>query len=98
MVTCECYTESNTPCLLYNNTQVGDILLEVGVDPDTPNVPVILVEESHMEKVLSIFYDFNPATPPARDFEIPRECMQASAGKATPTRALRAGRLRSGRL
>ena len=77
---------------------VGDILLAVGVDPDTPNVPVILVEETHMERAVSIFHDFNPATPPARDFEIPRECMQASAGKATPTRALRAGRLRSGRL
>ena len=76
---------------------MGDILLEVGVDADTPNVPVILVEESHMERVLSIFYDFNPNTPPAGDFDIPRECMQSSAGKATPTRALRAG-LRSGRL
>ena len=55
----------------------GDITLEIGVDPENPNVPVIYNKKAGHEDELVYFVDFKAVTPPSSNFAVPAACKNA---------------------
>ena len=54
--------------------QVGDVRFEVGIDKETPNVPVVFNRLSAEDFVNYRFTTFNGTTPSSTYFTVPAAC------------------------
>ena len=54
--------------------QIADVRLEVGVDPETPNMPTFFNRLTSEDFVNFLFYTFNGTTPSSSYFVVPTAC------------------------